>query len=81
MPRSNAGSSPQLHRNIGGEGGCKLNEGGGTDASSTVAVNVDENLTAAAVLVWEAKAIGGESYGCEGEEAKYGTLGANPMVL
>ena len=64
-----------------GEVGCELNEGGGADASSTAAVNADANLTAATVLMWEAKAIGGESYGCEGEEAKYGTLGANPMVL
>ena len=64
-----------------GEDGCKLNEGGGADVSSMVAVNADANLTVAAVLAWEAKAIGGKSCGCEGEEAKYGTLGANPVVL
>ena len=29
----------------------------------------------------EARAIGGEGCGCEGEEAKYETLGANPVVL
>ena len=51
------------------------------DASLTAAVNADANLMAAIVLAWEAKAIGGESCGCEGEEAKYGTLGANPVVL
>ena len=64
-----------------GEGGYELNEGGGADASSMAAVNADANLIAAAVLAWEAKAIGGESCGCEGEKAKYGTLGANPVVL
>ena len=64
-----------------GKGGYELNEGSGADASLTAAVNADANLTAATVLAWEAKAIGGESYGCEGEEAKYETLGANPVVL
>ena len=42
---------------------------------------MDANLTAAAVLAWEARAIGGESCGCEGKEAEYGTLGVNPVVL
>ena len=46
-----------------------------------MAVNADANLMAAAVLAWEAKAIGDESCGCKGEEVKYGTLGVNPVVL
>ena len=52
-------------------GGCKLD--GGCDA--------DASLTAIAVLVWEALVIGGGGWRCEGEKAKYETLGANLVVL
>ena len=38
-------------------------------------------MTAAAMQVREAQAIGGGGCRCKGEEAKYGTLGANPLVL
>ena len=55
----------------GKEGGCKLDGGYDADASLTVAV----------VLGWEALAIGGGGWRCEGKKAEYGTLGANPMVL
>ena len=61
--------------------GASSNEGGGADTSLMAAVNVDANLMAVAILAWEARAIGSESCGCEGEEAKYRTLGANPVVL
>ena len=54
-----------------GRGGCELN--GGCDA--------DASLTAAAIQVREAQTIGGGGYRCEAEEANYGTLGANPVVL
>ena len=56
---------------IGRGGGCEFN--GGYDA--------DASLTAAAMQVQEAQSIGGGGCRCEGEEAKYGTLGANPLVL
>ena len=39
------------------------------------------NSTTVAVWAQEARAIGGGGFGREGQEAKYGTLGANPMVL
>ena len=52
-------------------GGCELDGGYGAEAS----------LTAAVVWVREAQAIGGGGDRYEGEETKYGTLGANPMVL
>ena len=52
-------------------GGCELDGG----------YNVDVSLTVATMRVWEAQAIGGGAYRCKGEEAKYGTLGANPLVL
>ena len=42
---------------------------------------VDASLMVAAMRVWEAQAIGGGSRRCKGEMAKYGTLGANPLVL
>ena len=51
------------------------------NASSTAAVNEDVDPTAAAVLAWEARAMGGEGCGCEDEGAEYRTLGVNPMVL
>ena len=56
---------------IGKGGGCKLD--GGCDA--------DASLMAAAALVLEALAIGGEGWRCEGEKMEYETLGANPVVL
>ena len=46
-----------------------------------MAVNEDVDPMAAVVLAWEARAIGGEGYGCEDEGVEYGTLGANPVVL
>ena len=42
---------------------------------------MDASLTTAAMRVREAQAIGGRGCRCEGEEAKYRTLGANPLVL
>ena len=42
---------------------------------------MDASLTTAAMRVWEAQAIGDGGCRCEGEEAKYRTLGVNPMVL
>ena len=38
-------------------------------------------MMAAVMRELEAQAIGGGGCRCEGEEAKYGTLGANPLVL
>ena len=52
-------------------GGCELNDGYDADAS----------LMAAVVWVREAQVIGGGGGRYEGEETKYGTLGANPVVL
>ena len=54
--------------------------GKGVDASSTTAA-MQMCLMAAAIQVREARAIGGGGCRCEGKEAKYGTLGANPVVL
>ena len=51
--------------------GCKLDGG----------YNAEASLTAVAVLVREALAIGGGGWQCEGEKAEYGTLGTNPVVL
>jgi len=42
---------------------------------------LDANLMVAAMRVREAEAIGGGRCRCNDEEAKYGTLGANPSVL
>ena len=47
----------------------------------TVGKKVAVSLTAVAIQVREAQAIGGGGCGCEGEEVKYETLGANPVVL
>ena len=47
----------------------------------TIGRGVDASLTVAMMRVREAQVIGGESYRCKGEMAKYGTLGANPLVL
>ena len=47
----------------------------------TMEKGVDASLMAAAMRVREAQAIGGGGCRCKGEEAKYGTLGANPLVL
>ena len=47
----------------------------------TVGKMVAASLTVAAIQVREAQAIGGGGCGCEGEEVKYRTLGANPVVL
>ena len=55
--------------------------GRGAYASANGGCDADASLTVAAVLVWEALAIGGGGWQCEGEKAKYGTLGANPVVL
>ena len=52
-------------------GGCELDSDYDADAS----------LTTAAMWVREAQAIGDGGCRCEGEETKYGTLGANPVVL
>ena len=41
----------------------------------------DASFTVAAMRVREAQAISGGGCRCKGEEAKYGTLGANPLVL
>ena len=54
-----------------GGGGYELD--GGCDA--------DASLTAATMRVREAQAIGCGGCRCKGEEAKYGTLGVNPLVL
>ena len=51
------------------------------NANSTAAMNGDADPMAAAVLAWEAGAIGGEGCRCEDEGAEYGTLGVNPVVL
>jgi len=42
---------------------------------------VDASLTTVVVRELEAKAIDGGRFRCEGEEVKYGTLWANPVVL
>ena len=42
---------------------------------------VDASLTAAAMRVQEAQAIDDGGCRCKGEEAKYKTLGTNPLVL
>ena len=52
-------------------GGCELDSDYDADAS----------LTTAAMLVREAQAIGDGGCRWIGEEAKYETLGANPLVL
>ena len=43
--------------------------------------DADASLTMAVVWEQEAKAIDGGRFRSEGEEAEYGTLGANPVVL
>ena len=55
--------------------------GRGAYASANGGCDADASLTAAAMQVREAQAIGGGGCRCKGEEAKYGTLGANPLVL
>ena len=52
-------------------GGCELDSGYTMDAS----------LMVSAMQVREAQAIGGGDCACKGEETKYGTLGADPLVL
>ena len=69
--RGDVGSTPQLHLNDGEGGGCELDGGCGVDAS----------LTTAAMRVQEVQAISDGGCRCEGEQAKYGTLGVNPVVL
>ena len=54
-------------------------EGGGYELDGGCDANV--SLTVAAMRVWEAQAIGNGGCRCKGDEAKYGTLGANPLVL
>ena len=55
--------------------------GRGAYASANGGCDADASLTAVAIWVQEAQAIGGGGCRYEGEEAKYETLGANPVVL
>ena len=54
-----------------GGGGCELD--GGYDANTS--------LAAVAMQMREAQAISVGGYRCKGEEVKYKTLGAKPLVL
>ena len=53
--------------------------GGGSELDG--GCDMDASLMMSAMWVQEAQAIGGGGCRCKGEEAKYGTLGLNPLVL